>query len=256
MGAGVYLYCIGHASDLTSERVAALDAAPVDGQGSSLRAIEHGELAAIVSDTSVERFELDRDKLMAHHQVLEQAMSLGDILPVSYGMVAERDQEIVERLLHDAAGALSASLEHVRGRVELSLRVMWNQDQLFQEIVEEVPEIRALRDQLAGVSEEQGYYERIQLGEMTSSVIEQKNDLERSQMLDALSPISVDTRVGQESSDTLIMSASFLVDRDREPDFDAAVQSIYEPRQERMIFRYLGPLPPANFVNVMVEAEE
>lgn len=256
MGAGVYLYCIGRADELSQDRVSTLDASPVDGSGAPFRAIQHGDLAALVSDTTVERFDLERERLMAHHHVLEQAMSLGDILPVSYGMVAEADRDIVQRLLRSTASQLSDNLEYVRGRVELSLRVMWNQDRLFQEIVEEVPEIQALRDQIAGVPEEQSYYERIRLGEMTSSVIEQKNDMERSQMLSALEPLSVDMRIGQESSDTLIVSASFLVDREREAEFDAAVQSIAEPRQERMIFRYLGPLPPANFVAVMVDAEE
>lgn len=252
---GVYLYCIGRADDLTSEQVSALDATPVDGDSARLRTVQHGDLAAIVSDTTVERFELERDRLMAHHQVLEHAMTLGDILPVSYGMVASNDRDITERLLRDTADQLHANLEHVRGRVELSLRVMWNQDQLFQEIVDEVPEIRELRDRIAGVPEEQSYYERIRLGEMTSSILEQKNEIERQKMLDALEPLAADIRIGADSSESLLLNGSFLVDREREAEFDEAVQQIAEPRQDRMVFRYLGPLPPANFVSVMVETE-
>lgn len=256
MPGGVYLYCIGRAEQLTGERVSNLDARPPDGSPTAFRTIRHGDLAALVSDTEVQQFEIQRDALMAHHHVLQEAMKLGDILPVSFGTVAATEGDIVQSLLQDSANQLHANLEHVRGRVELSVRVMWQQDRLFQEIATLFDEIRVLRDAIAGTTEEQTYYERIRLGELTRNAIIQMSEFERDQILEVLSPISADIQITPGTSDMLLLNGSFLVDREREPEFDNAVQEVATPRQERMIFRYLGPLPPASFVSVAVNAEQ
>lgn len=253
---GVYLYCIGSAETITDERAAELSVSVVDGSDAKFRTLQGGELAALVSDTNIWQFEIEREYLMAHHHVLEAAMSLGDILPVSYGTVAETDDDIVSGLLVPQQEQLLANLEFVRGRVELALRVMWDQDRLFEEIVAESPEIREIRDAIAGLPDEQGFNERIRLGQLTSQAIQDKREFERNQILQVLEPLSVEVQVKPDNSDLLVLNGSFLVEREHEEAFDEAVQQIAAPREDRMIFRYLGPLPPANFVAVNVEPEE
>jgi hypothetical protein len=255
LATGVYLYCIGRSDDLTEKTVSSIEVQTVDGSGAPFRIVQGDGLAALVSDTEVREFDIQREYLMAHHHVLEAAMLLGDILPVSYGTVAGTDDDIISRLLQPQREHLLANLDHIHGRVELSLRVMWDQEQLFQEIVEEWGDVRVLRDSIAGVPEDQSFSERIQLGELTRDAIEYKREYERGQILQVLEPLSVDIAVKESASDLLILNASFLVERERESEFDDAVQEIAAPREGRMIFRYLGPLPPANFVSVMVEEE-
>jgi hypothetical protein len=250
---GVYLYCIGSADDLTDEKVATLSVPTVDGTESGFRTVHSESLAAMVSDTQTMEFDIERVPLMAHHHALEAAMSLGSILPVSYGTVAESDDSIVSELLEPQQEQLLENLEYVRGRVELALRVMWDQDVLFQEVVDESEEIRSLRDSITGVSEEQSFYERIRIGELTSAAIEYKREYERDQILQVLEPLAVDIEVKPSNSELLILNGSFLVEREREAAFDEAVQQIAGPREGRMSFRYLGPLPPANFVSVFID---
>jgi hypothetical protein len=52
----------------------------------------------------------------------------------------------------------------------------------------------------------------------------------------------------------MILNGAFLVSRDREPDFDAAVKEI-DARYENLIFKYTGPWPPYNFVNIRLKLE-
>jgi hypothetical protein len=252
---GLYLYCIGHKDTLSDERVQLLDAHPPDGSESLFRTVVYGDLAALVSETETFQFEIDRDQLMAHHHVLEEAMKLGDILPVSYGTVATSEDDIVETLLAGASDQLKANLEHISGRVELSVRVMWNQETLFQEIVEDYEDIRRLRDTIAGVPEEQSYSERIQLGELTNHAIISKSEAERDSILQRLGSTAVDVHLSPNTSEMLLLNASFLVDKDREAEFDEAVQEIGRATQDRMTIRYLGPLPPASFAGVTVESD-
>jgi hypothetical protein len=252
--AGVYLYCIGYADQL-ADQVDDIKAEPVEGS-SGFRVIRSGELAALVGDTDVTEYEIQRDSVLAHQRVLEAAMRIGDILPVSYGTVAEHDSDIVDTLLDGAADQLHSHLEHVRGRVELALRVMWDQERLFQEVVDDFDDIRALRNGLEGIPEDQAYFERIRLGELTSNAIALKTESEAGEILDTLVPMSADVVVNANTSDMMVLNASFLVDRDREAEFDDAVQEVARRREERMRFRYVGPLPPASFVSIFVEAEQ
>jgi hypothetical protein len=52
----------------------------------------------------------------------------------------------------------------------------------------------------------------------------------------------------------MIMNAAFLVARAREHDFDARVKEIGQ-RLDKLTFKYTGPWPPYNFVNIRLKLE-
>jgi len=54
----------------------------------------------------------------------------------------------------------------------------------------------------------------------------------------------------------MILNASFLVDRGQIEAFDAEVQQLGELHADRLIFQYVGPLPPYSFVNISVSWED
>jgi len=53
----------------------------------------------------------------------------------------------------------------------------------------------------------------------------------------------------------MIMNAAFLIQRERETDFDAAVNKIAKKFGDRLNFKYTGPWPPYNFVNIRLKLE-
>ena len=50
------------------------------------------------------------------------------------------------------------------------------------------------------------------------------------------------------------MNAAFLVRRDAEVDFDAIVKAI-GAKYDKLTFKYTGPWPPYNFVNIRLKLE-
>jgi hypothetical protein len=52
----------------------------------------------------------------------------------------------------------------------------------------------------------------------------------------------------------MIMNAAFLVARDKEGAFDAKVKAI-GAKYDNLTFRYTGPWPPYNFVNIRLKLE-
>ena len=54
--------------------------------------------------------------------------------------------------------------------------------------------------------------------------------------------------------DKMIMNAAFLVHRDKEEDFDLRIKEIAS-HYEKLTFKYTGPWPPYNFVNIRLKLE-
>lgn len=221
-----------------------------------VRTVECGDLAAVVSDAQTTVYDVTRDNLTAHQRVVEESMRHSDVLPVAFGTVARSDQDIREKLLRREHDELQDHLAYVRGRVELGLKVLWNRDRLFSEVVAERDDIRRLRDLIAERPPDSAYFERIQLGELTSAAIDEKREFDAEAILEVLRPLAVDLQLNRLLTDMMIVNASFLVDRDQIEAFDAQVQRLGELHAERLVFRYVGPLPPYSFVNVNVSWEE
>jgi hypothetical protein len=73
---------------------------------------------------------------------------------------------------------------------------------------------------------------------------------------EALRGVCVASRDNKVIGDKMIMNAAFLIDRERETDFDAAVNKIAAKFADRLNFKYTGPWPPYNFVNIRLKLEK
>lgn len=252
---GTYIYCVGSAESL-GPNGSAIESQGVGGPDVRVRTIEDGDLAAVVSDAQTTVPDVTRDNLMAHQRVIEESMRHADVLPVAFGTVARDDRDVREKLLRREHDGLQDHLAYVRGRVELGLKVLWSRDRLFAEIADEREDIRRLRDMIAGRPPDSAYFERIQLGELTNAAIGDKRDRDAEEILAELQPLAVDLQLNRLLTDLMVLNASFLVDRDRIEAFDAQVQRLGEIQAERLVFQYVGPLPPYSFVSINVSWEE
>lgn len=254
-GTGTYLYGIVYADQFKNTKQP-LEVTGVGGADAKVRTVEAGDLAAIVSDAALTRYETNRENLVAHETVLEEVMKGADIVPVAFGIVATNDEEVKEQLLQRESEVLHQSLDYVKGRVELTLQVLWNEDRLFREIADENEEIRQLRDAIAGQPADAVHDEMVQLGTLTAQAVEAKSQQEGQAILDALQPLVLETTVNDNITDTMLLNAAFLVEKARMSEVDDKVNQLSQERADRMIFQYVGPLPPFDFVNVHINWQE
>lgn len=232
-----------------------LRAPGIGGRGAPVRTIAYEDLVAVVSDVPGFRFDLTRENLLEHQKVLDEVLARSDVLPFSFGTVAASDEEVRERLLRYGFDALHEQLEYVSGCVELELKAFWERERLFAEIVEENDEVRALRDSIPMLRDDEAAVAKITLGQITEEEIELKSTWEADGVLDVLEPIAVEVLVNPNLSDIMLLNASFLVERAREKEFDSAVFALGEARAGRLIFNYVGPLPPYSFIDLAFQAE-
>ena len=70
----------------------------------------------------------------------------------------------------------------------------------------------------------------------------------------SLRDVAVASRSNKPIGDRMIMNAAFLVSRDRESAYDTRVKEIGQ-RHDKLTFKYTGPWPPYNFVNIKLKLE-
>jgi hypothetical protein len=250
---GTYVYCVAHGASF--EDVTAFASPGIGKDSGPVRTISYEDLVAVVSTSPNIRYTLRREFLEGHERVVEEAMRYSDVLPVTFGTVAYNDEQVRNQLLARRFEELHDYLEYVRHRVELGLRVHWNQDVAFAEVVAEDEEIRILRDSVTHGHPDATYYDRIELGKRAEEALADKRAQEADAIMDLLEPLAVEARVNKELTEMMVLNAAFLVDRENEAEFDERVRSIGEAEAGRLHLQYVGPVPPYNFVNIRVRWE-
>lgn len=242
---GRYIYCVTRPKSIDDFGIAGMDDHPI-------QLLRDGDLAAVVSASAVQRYRLSRHHTLAHELVIERAMELGTVLPVKFGTVAENEGVIRQKLLCQRSDDLRQLLQEMDGKVELGVKVLWNRERIFADIVENTPAIRRIRDRLADLPAEKTHYERIQLGQMVEDALALRRTADADLVMDRLTPLSVDSRRNDIYGETMVLNAAFLVEKAWEADFDVAVERLDAEMAGLFDLKYVGPLPPFNFVNLVI----
>jgi hypothetical protein len=261
-GRMVYLYCLTRSHE---EVPFHLSVKGIGGRGDEVYSIPFLDLAMVVSDSPQDEYETTRANTMQHQLVCEEALKQGFTgLPVRFGTVCKPTlgkssaEEKIERLLRRRYGEFHSLLGEMENKVELGLKVFWKKKRLFQQIVAENQNIREMRDRIAtnpsgGLST---HYGRLQIGTWVHNEIEKRRDIEARRLARALSPLAERYETNKVLTDTMILNAAFLVHQSRVGKFDAKVNELDARYNDSMTFRYVGPVPPFNFVELVVHWEE
>jgi hypothetical protein len=207
--------------------------------------LAEGDVAALV--TPVDEVQPRRASLLAHAGVLDRALEHGPVLPLRFGMVAGTDT--VRESLRDPD--LRRRLETLDGRVEMAVSAQYCEDVLLREVVSENPQIAAASKLIADRPPAATHFERIRLGELVAQAVEAKREADSAAILAALEPHAVAVHRDAPQTERTVVDAAFLVERDRLPAFDQAVESTSRAGAERMQFKLLGPRPAHSFVEVI-----
>src|SRR5919201_1305620 len=169
------------------------------------------------------------------------------VIPMSFGTVFKTRDDIVE-LLRSAYDAFHDVLVKMEDKLEFGLKVLWDRDVILREIENEDEDVRHLKTE---ISSQKGstYFARVQYGRLVDQALQGRSERYVSDLFDQLREVSVASRANKPIGDKMIMNAAFLVARDKESEFDAKVKEI-GARYDKLTFKYTGPWPPYNFVNI------
>ncbi len=222
------------------------------GFGEQVYSVHHGDIAAVVSKTSVFIFDPTRENALAHEHVIETVMKTHSIIPMSFSTVFRTDDDIRE-VLKSIYASLKDVLKQMSGKVEFGIKVTWDRDRIIEELKRDDEEIHRFHLELTKKHLQSTYFARMQLGRMIDKALGERSAELRREIYDGLRQVCVASRDSKPIGDKMIMNAAFLMERKHETDFDAAVNKIAKKFGDRLNFKYTGPWPPYNFVNIRLK---
>jgi hypothetical protein len=244
---GKYVYCI-----IKTESSLVFGPLGIGSDPALVHTVNYRDIAAVVSNTPMVVQDPTRDNVLAHQRVNETVMQQHTVIPMSFGTVFKTDDDIIE-LLRSAYDAFTDVLNKMQDKFEFGLKVLWDRDQIIREIEEEDEDIRRLKGE---ISSQKGstYFARMQYGRLIDAALQARSERYVAEIFQALRDVSVASRSNKPIGDRMIMNAAFLVGRDLEGAFDATVKDIGQ-RYDKLTFKYTGPWPPYNFVNIRLKLE-
>jgi hypothetical protein len=96
----------------------------------------------------------------------------------------------------------------------------------------------------------------MQLGRLVEAAMEEASNRYVTFVHEQLQGVSVASRSNKVIGDRMILNAAFLVDRKAEKPFDEKVKEISRQYEDLLTFKYTGPWPPYNFVNIKLKLEK
>jgi hypothetical protein len=244
---GKYVYCIIEAGETLKFGPIGIGADP-----SEVYTVHFKNLAAVVSDAPLEVLDSTRENVLAHERVNETVMREHTVIPMSFGTIFKTREDIVE-LLRSAAEAFGDVLNKMQNKLEFGLKVLWDRDQAVREVEGEDEDISRLKKEISG-QKGPTYFARMQYGRLVDAALQARSERYVAEILDELRDVSVASRINKPIGDKMIMNAAFLISRDRESAFDSKVKAIAS-RFDKLTFKYTGPWPPYNFVNIRLKLE-
>ena len=171
---------------------------------------------------------------------------------MSFGTVFKTDDDIIE-LLRSAYDAFTDVLNKMQDKFEFGLEGALGSRSDHP------------RDRGGGrghppaegeISSQKGstYFARMQYGRLIDAALQARSERYVAEIFQALRDVSVASRSNKPIGDRMIMNAAFLVGRETEQAFDARVKDIGQ-RYDKLTFKYTGPWPPYNFVNIRLKLE-
>jgi hypothetical protein len=225
-----------------------------EGVPAPVRALRVGTVAALVSAYDHRRRALPlRRNLDPHQRVIRQAMKVGTIVPMAFGHVARREEDVLT-LLRDNAGALTDELARLAGKVEGGLKILWDVEDVFRHLVDADPVLAAFRDQIFDSTYPASRSQKIELGRMFDERREEERGRLTEDALAALLPIAVDVCVNVPIGDRTVADVAFLLAQEAWSDFEARVRRVASEWPRAFAFQCSGPWAPFHFVELELAA--
>jgi len=225
----------------------------ISGRSEEVFMVCYKDIGAVISPSPIVKYPVTRANTMAHQKVMEEAMKYYAMLPVRFGTIGEGDDLIREKVLKARYGEFKDLLGYMKDKIELGLKALWTDMQaVYREIVDENGDVRLFKQRLMikkiGLQRDQ----QIQLGEMVKKALDTKRMREEKAILNLFKEFWVERKINNTFGDQMVTNSAFLVQKDREKEFDDKVGELLRHYDGRMKLKYVGPIPPCNFVEISI----
>lgn len=244
---GKYIYCI-----IGTDKNVDFGPIGIGDRGDKVYTICYEDIGAVISNSPITQYSVSRDNTMAHQLVLEKAMEGYTVLPARFCTIAKNEDEIVEKVLKGRYKEFKNLLTEMNGKIELGVKAFWKDTKLIFNEIAEIDEIRRLKAMVVKNPSVKIRDLQIKVGELVKSALDAKKKNESEKIVDELKDLASDYRINDTYGDQWILNSAFLVNKAKDKEFDTRIDELDKRYGDRINFKYVGPVPPCNFVEIRI----
>lgn len=226
----------------------------IGGKGDNVYTLHCKDLAVAVSRASLKVYYPTKKNATAHQKVISTIMQHYDVLPISFGTCVESYEQVMDILSSIYDSAL-ASLDKIKNKIEVGLRVFWTNESFLKEVGSH-REVETLKSKMVSqFNHVNNYKQMLVIGEKIMHITNKLRNQYIEQIYEPLSRIAVDSVLKNPATEKMILNSTYLVSKDRENQFDQKVNDFYNFYNQKLQFKYTGPWPPYSFVSIKIPRE-
>lgn len=219
--------------------------------------IPYQNISAVVSDSEIVNYShLPKDvvarHLIRHQQAIEKVMENFPIIPMRLGTFA-CDEDEVRFILSKAYPLVKGIFNEIFDKIEIDLVATWND---FTSVLKEVGEekdVKEYKERLLANSQTITIDDQVKIGVMVKKELDRKREKYTEEIQKALRTVSQDFKVHELMDDKMVINTAFLINKNKQRDFDKKVEELNAKFAEELNFRCVGPLPPYSFYTLEVK---
>jgi hypothetical protein len=220
---------------------------PADDRGlGAVVGIHDDALVAVCSQVADEPLGRRRE-LRAHADVLGDLARQSPVVPFTFGTVLP-DEQSVHEVLRGRAIHLLAELDRLADVVQMTVRLVPDEQRLLADVMASSPQLRELEAQGRSGPGPGNQAQQLRLGEAVAHHYRTWVEQLSAAALEALASHAREVRVESDASTADPVQAAFLVSRGEVSAFLQAGGEVAAGMHGRMVCRITGPLPPYSFV--------
>jgi hypothetical protein len=231
--------------------------APCSNAGFKVYSISFQDISAVVSDAETTDYSrMPKDilvrHLLRHQQVIEKIMAEHTIIPMKFGTFAGSNQEIME-ILAKGYRTIKDVFERAKNTIEIDVAATWNDlDSLLREISEEM-DIKQLKQSLLKKQEAVTIDDQMKVGILVKQHLDKNRAKYADQIQSTLGELAQSFKAHDLMDDKMVLNTAFLIEQNRQSDFEQKVDELNREFKNRLNFRCVGPLPPYSFFTLEVK---
>ncbi|MBS3736833.1 GvpL/GvpF family gas vesicle protein [Candidatus Bipolaricaulota bacterium] len=225
--------------------------ADIDGERAEVELLVHQGVGFLYSRVDLGgKLKATRKNVQAHSETLGELLDLTSTLaPVSFGAIVD-DLKAVKKISSENKEILEDTLEKINHKVEYGVKTYWDPDVVAREIGETDRKVQKLKKKVQKGKVGDQYQATVEVGELIDDKIETKKEELRNTMLEYLTPVSDEWTSNEIFDERMAANLAFLLDRSSQDDFDKAMDSLGKSQPGYLTFKFSGPWPPFNFVDL------
>lgn len=250
---GLWIYCV-----IENKGAFSVEAQGIHGN-TPVYAVAYEDFTMVVSQEPMKKYPLARDFLLTHQMVNEKVMQTQPVLPVKFCTMAENAEQITEQVLmkRERAEEFREAFAEIRGKSEYGLRARWKDlDRVFADLNREDETIRVMKEKVLRLPERDRRIALIDMGHVVKEALEEKSADTAKALMQELVPYAAQSKKNKVLGDMNVLNAAFLVDEKKQVEFDQAVNALVGRYESQIQFKYIGPTPPFNFVEIVIHWDE